>query len=1235
MRKLFHNRLFLCSLSILFLVSGQLLHTMHRENPQTDARKLESVLHSKEKRINEELDLLRSKAGKLNYNQLFTQRPDYYNSFFKKDGLVLLIYENDTLKFWSDNSVAVENYMKEVCLDDHMAKLKNGWFEVVKKPLSSSRTAVGLIHIKNEYPYQNHYLNNDFQHDFKVSSHVKLQINENAALPSVRNTKGEYLFSMHPLTSPLQDDFPIPWFQVVLNGLGIVLLILFIRELMRGFRDKIGEGGGAVLFVTVLILLRLLSIVLHLPDAFYQSTLFGPKYYGDAGSFWLSSLGDLLLNTLLLFYITFYISRHWKVTLNKLSGKKAVLIVCSFLLFFSVFWLSWFTDNLFKGLIHNSEINFSVNELFSLNFYSLLGVLIVGLLLFSFFLLTDLVLSFVNSAGLPVPARLILFIGSALFFALLCHLTGVLDPVAFCWSFAVIVIVAAVKRQSAGSYSFSGSILLVMILSMYSVHTFLKYTGIKEKDNRKVYAEKLSAEQDPIAEHLYPEVEPQLLTDSVLLHDLLSPRTYEAFQKRLTQRYFGGYWEKYDIRITYFDSACNALIKPNRQSPDNITYFDELITKSGQETYTPNLYYLQNLSGKISYLARIPIYLNSRDAIPSHLILVFESKFISEEVGFPELLLDRDLGITQQIANYSYAKYRNGKLVNQYGKYHYPIISAAYDGYREPFSFLVADGYNHLIHRPDASTLILISKPDSGLVGDVTTFSYLFAFYSLQLLLLLFLKQLVFSGLSISALTFKARIQAILVFIVLISLALFGFGTVFYIRAQYEAKNTENITEKLQSVLAEVDTRFEVEELDRNYREYSSFILKKLSNIFFTDINLYDANGNLYVSSRPEVFDEGLVSKKMNPEAYYQMGLRKKSEFVHDENIGNLNYLSAYVPFKNRNGKEIAFLNLPYFAKQSELEKEISTFLVALINIYVLLFAMSIIVAVIISNYLTRPLKLIQDKMSKVKLGEANELIEWNQLDEIGSLIREYNRMIEELARSADLLARSERESAWREMAKQVAHEIKNPLTPMKLSIQHMQRLIDDKSPDLEKKVGRLAQTLIEQIDTLSSIASEFSSFAKMPKAVSEAIDLKQLIPSSLDLFKETPGVDIHFVCEDTRPDFRVYADKEQLLRMLNNLLKNAVQAIPEDRHGVISVELSYAEEMQVIAIKDNGTGIQEDLMDKIFVPNFTTKSTGMGLGLAMVKSIVETFGGQIRFETKKDKGSIFYIYLPELKTKA
>jgi nitrogen fixation/metabolism regulation signal transduction histidine kinase len=235
--------------------------------------------------------------------------------------------------------------------------------------------------------------------------------------------------------------------------------------------------------------------------------------------------------------------------------------------------------------------------------------------------------------------------------------------------------------------------------------------------------------------------------------------------------------------------------------------------------------------------------------------------------------------------------------------------------------------------------------------------------------------------------------------------------------------------------------------------------------------------------------------------------------------------------------------------------------------------------------------------------------------------------MILELSKSAELLAKSEREIAWREMAKQVAHEIKNPLTPMKLSIQHLQRLKDDNSPDMEQKMKQLTQTLIEQIDTLSNIATEFSNFAKMPKATLEKENLFHIISTSIALFSESENVVIKFNNQLNNPI--ILGDKEQLMRVFNNLIKNAIQSIPNDRKGKIEIGLAQENSNYLICIKDNGVGITADIVDKIFVPNFTTKTAGMGLGLAMVKNMVESVNGKIWFKSNAGEGTVFYVSLP------
>jgi two-component system, NtrC family, nitrogen regulation sensor histidine kinase NtrY len=284
-------------------------------------------------------------------------------------------------------------------------------------------------------------------------------------------------------------------------------------------------------------------------------------------------------------------------------------------------------------------------------------------------------------------------------------------------------------------------------------------------------------------------------------------------------------------------------------------------------------------------------------------------------------------------------------------------------------------------------------------------------------------------------------------------------------------------------------------------------------------------------------------------------------------------------------------------------------------------------VAVFISNQITRPLVLIQENLQKMQLGKRNEPIQYKRDDEIGSLVKEYNKKVDELAVSAELLARSERESAWREMAKQVAHEIKNPLTPMKLNIQHLQRAKGD-GEEFKKYVERVSAVLIEQIDNLSNIATEFSNFAKIPTARNQVFLLAEQLQKIIELFESHENVEIKFHPSKLE-NIEVNADREQLSRALINLLKNAIQSIPEGQTGKIDIHLKRRDHMALILVTDNGAGIPEELREKLFSPSFTTKSSGMGLGLAIVKNIVENFAGKIWFETDTEKGTTFYIEIP------
>jgi signal transduction histidine kinase len=465
-----------------------------------------------------------------------------------------------------------------------------------------------------------------------------------------------------------------------------------------------------------------------------------------------------------------------------------------------------------------------------------------------------------------------------------------------------------------------------------------------------------------------------------------------------------------------------------------------------------------------------------------------------------------------------------------------------------------------------------------------------------------------------------------------ISLFFIGGATIYFNMLQFEKKQNDIIREKVQSVLNELENNLgEEQELNTNWHNNKlnnlDELLGMLSNVFYTDINLYDLKGKLLATSRSEVFDKGLQSTKVHPSAYLELVVNERAIFIHNEKIGRLEFLSAYVPLRNYENKPLAYLNMPYFSRQSELKQELSTLIVALINVYVLLILFAIFATVVIANKITEPLKLVQQSLSDMELGNRNT-IAYSSDDEIGSLVKEYNRKVRELAESAEKLAVSEREGAWREMAKQVAHEIKNPLTPMKLSVQLLLRAWNDQDVNFDRRINKTVATMAEQIDRLTDIATEFSHFAKMPRPKNQLFDIVNETRKVVELFEVSEKVEVSFQGA-TDEEAQIWADPEQLSRALINIIKNAVQAIPKDKYGQITVDIFVSELIVRIRIQDNGIGIPDELKPKIFWPNFTTKSSGTGVGLYIVQNIIKSAQGRIWFETELDKGTEFYIELP------
>jgi len=294
---------------------------------------------------------------------------------------------------------------------------------------------------------------------------------------------------------------------------------------------------------------------------------------------------------------------------------------------------------------------------------------------------------------------------------------------------------------------------------------------------------------------------------------------------------------------------------------------------------------------------------------------------------------------------------------------------------------------------------------------------------------------------------------------------------------------------------------------------------------------------------------------------------------------------------------------------------------------YLFLLGLSIVLSYFLSKYITRSIKEISNKIQRTRFDKTNEKLYPKKISrEISVLVNAYNEMIDELERSATQLAVVERETAWQEMAKQVAHEIKNPLTPMRLTVQRFSNRYDPKNPNSEKEVKEFAESLIQQIDTLAAIANAFATYADLPEASKEPVDIVETVRRGLEVFDKD-----YIKFESTESKLIAVIDKTQLTRVITNLVKNSVQAIEYNAIAdpLILVSLEKNEEVVRLSIKDNGGGIREENMDRIFEPKFTTKTSGMGLGLGMVKNIVEAYDGKMKLYNNEVGGVTFQLIFP------
>ncbi len=1158
-------------------------------------------------------------------------------NLYRPQGINIFIYKNNMLEFWSTQAVLPPNILK---LKEGVSfnKLPNGYYETIKKTVGNYKF-VFLITVKSQYKIENQYLKNEIIPELFPNKTLDIAGFSDKETTEIFSAEKDYLFTVklssgynHNIYTTLQ-----AWLWI----LGLLSICLFVNSccLWLAKRDKLVLS---TLIITIFFLtLRLTDLHFFWLNHQFNSEIFNPVIYAESDL--LPSLGDLLNNTLAVTWILTFIYVHRKKYRwpQFIANNKPVVYLLAMVFLSIIWWLGILTEDIFFGLIYNSKIEFNINNIVNLSYISWICILILCLFWLNIYMLIHVFVEWCNKLGMKSLEKWVVF-----FLLLIAYTIYKLytDYTVFYLIYGIFIAATAhYYTHRNKKYIVSIFTLIYLCLALLTAIKYLKFTDIKERSSRAALAEKLLYEEDPKLISSLEEIEKNLATDTIITNYFKQPlltQTY-SFHNYIIKNYLDGYLSKYEFNI-YEYNVDNSSLKRDESLPIH-KYYD--LVKSGAiKTQQSDYFYRVNDTfGFQNYFGIIPIF--SGPNFLGSIIIDLKTRAFDYDAYFPDLLINGKIRKDEDLSQYSLAFYKDNQLVSRSGKYVYPVVNNLFKDNIDGVDFYneKSTHYNHAIYAPSKNRLIVISKEKVPFTERLTTVSFFF------LIFIIFgacVNIIVWFAVNISKskggiftinkyllisekkILYKTRIQFSIIFSVVATLIIVGWATFFNIKQQYLEQQKQELRDKMRKV--QVGYERYVATLDKiSISEDSKMEFNQFADVNGALLNLYDKDGNLILSSIPKLFDYGIIAPRMGAIAYINLSRLKKSEFLNSsENIASFKYAAIYAPIRNAMNQTIGYLGFPYYSTDTDYKAKIAQFINTLINIYALVFVLIGVLAVFLANQITSPLTFIQENIKEIKLGQKNQPIVWHRQDEIGSLIREYNKMIAELEISANKLARSERESAWREMAKQVAHEIKNPLTPLKLGVQLIEKSWRERDPNFESKFEKFNKSFVEQIDSLATIASEFSNFAKMPDTKVEKLELLPIIEQAIAVFSSADNVEINIKNNTSKP-LVVMGDKDQLLRTFNNLFKNAIEASEQKAQCIINLFLANDEQNAYIQVQDNGKGIDPKLYHRIFIPNFTTKSSGTGLGLAFVKQAIENTGGKIDFSSVVNKGTKFYLTFP------
>ncbi|RZJ82221.1 MAG: HAMP domain-containing histidine kinase [Flavobacterium sp.] len=1150
-------------------------------------------------------------------------------------GINVLVFKNKQLDFWS--SARINPSVDRLKEGRSFRFLANGWYDVFKKTVDNY-TFVFFITVKTQFSIENQFLQNKIVPELFPRNSLEIATFTDKNATEIFSIKKEFLFPVK-----LSDEYSRNIYtniQIWLWVIGLFSISLFVNSYCSWLARK-GFLLSATLIIAVFFIgIRLSDLQFFWFNHQFNLQIFSPSLYAESDL--LPSLGDLLLNVIALTWISLfaYTHRHQYKLPQWLRNSKVSGILLLGLMIIVLSLSAFLLEDVFSGLIYNSKINFDITDIINLGWISWISIFTLCLVWFNIYVLANIFIELSKQLNLVSREKLIVFLTM-----LACYFVYRLatDFNVFFLVYALLLFVIGWNNY-VQERKFSIAIFAVLFLCMAFLTSlkYQKFTDNKERSNRASIANKLLYADDPKVINSIVSFEKGISSDSNVVSYFKNPNRISTvgFHNDIIKKYLDGYLSRFDYNI-YEYNISDSLLKKTGGLP--ISKYKNLVKSGAVKTSETNFSYrINDTFGFQNYFGIIPIFDDGN--LLGSLVIELKSQVYDYNSRFPELLIEGKLKSDEDLSNYSFAFYKDNKLYSQSGVFTYPMVNnKQFKAGIDNVEFENDDTYNHAVYRPDNSKLIVISKervPYISRLAKLSFFFLVFIIFGIALYILIwFTKKLEdtragwfsinrYLMINANRILYKTKIQLSVVLSVVATLLIVGWTTFFYIKEQYLKQQETTVREKIRKVQLSYERQL-LNNGGLKNDEQSALEFNQFADVNASFLNLYTTKGDLYLTSLPKMYSLGILGKKMGPLAFINLSAMQKSEFLNrKERIGTFEYAAAYAPIRNAQNQTIAYIGLPYYDNEADYQDKIGLFINTLINIYALVFVLIGVFAVFLANQITNPLTFIQESISKTKLGQTNQPIMWHRQDEIGSLIKEYNKMIAALELSATKLARSERESAWREMAKQVAHEIKNPLTPLKLGVQLLEKSWKEGDPNFERKFASFNKSFVEQIDSLASIASEFSNFAKMPDTKLEKIELLPIIEQAVAIFNSTDNVEI-VLLNRTNKEVTILGDKDQLMRTFNNLLKNAIEASEGKQRCAIKIKVINDERQVYVELEDNGKGIDPLLQDKIFVPNFTTKSSGTGLGLAFVKQATENAGGAVEFKSELDKGTTFYLNYP------